>query len=205
MTTLVRQTGAAIRILLLLTVLTGIIYPFAVYGIAHLPGLSGNAEGSILNAGGHPIGSALIGTDPIPADPAHDPYFHTRPSASATDPLGPGDPSTSGGSNLAGDSPKLQDQIAQRRAAIAAREGADPTAVPPDAVTASASGLDPDISTAYATLQAPRVARVTGLSPDTVRTLITASTHGRGLGVLGDPGVNVSDLNLAVNQAQQRH
>ncbi len=104
-----------------------------------------------------------------PADPAADPYFHTRPSASAEDVLGPGDPSTSGGSNQGGFSEKLLGQVEQRRAAIAAREGVAPEAVPADAVTASGSGVDPHISPAYADLQVARVARVTGLPEAQVR------------------------------------
>jgi K+-transporting ATPase ATPase C chain len=81
-----RQTAAGLRVLLLMTVLCGIVYPLAVYGVAHLPGLSGNAEGSVITgADGSPIGSSLIGIDPVAADPAADPYFHTRPAASSED------------------------------------------------------------------------------------------------------------------------
>ena len=123
----------------------------------------------------------------MPADPAADPFFHTRPSASAEDVLGPGDPSTSGGSNQGGFSEKLLGQVEQRRAAIAAREGVAPEAVPADAVTASASGVDPHISPAYAELQVARVARVTGLPAEQVRALVADATDGRALGFLGEP------------------
>jgi len=116
--------------------------------------------------------------------------------------LGPGDPSTSGASNLAGDSPNLLKAVNQRRALIAAREGVAPSAVPPDAVTASGSGVDPDISPAYAQLQLARVARVTGLPVPRVAQLVAACTDGRTLGIFGDPGVNVTQLNLAVASAR---
>jgi K+-transporting ATPase ATPase C chain len=168
-----------------------------------MPGLHSSAEGSIVTApDSTPAGSSLIGVDPVPADPAADPWFHTRPSASAKDVLGPGDPSTSGGSNQGGFSEKLLGQVEQRRAAIAAREGVAPETVPADAVTASGSGVDPQISPAYADLQAARVARVTGLSTDEVRRLVADNTDGRSLGFLGDPGVNVTRLNLAVAAAR---
>jgi K+-transporting ATPase ATPase C chain len=198
-TLLWRQTGAALRMLLVATVLLGLAYPLAVWGVSRLPGLNGPAEGSVLvGPDGTPAGSSLIGIDPVPADPAADPWFHTRPSASAEDVLGPGDPSTSGGSNQGGFSDKLLDQVQQRRAAIAAREGVAPDRVPPDAVTASASGVDPDISPAYATLQVARVARVTGLPEATVQQLVADATTPRPLGFLGAPTVNVPQLNLAL-------
>jgi potassium-transporting ATPase KdpC subunit len=198
-TLLLRQTGAALRMLLVGTVVLGLAYPLAVWGVARLPGLNAPAEGSVLTApDGTPAGSSLIGIDPVPADPAADPWFHTRPSASAADVLGPGDPSTSGGSNQGGFSEKLLDQVQQRRALIAAREGMAPDQVPPDAVTASGSGVDPQISVAYAQLQIPRVARVTGLPETAVEQLVADATQVRALGFLGDPGVNVPRLNLAI-------
>jgi K+-transporting ATPase ATPase C chain len=213
MTSLTRQTAAGLRVLVVLTVLLGVIYPLAVWGVAHLPGLSGKAEGSVITAHGTPAGSALIGVDPVAANPASegslagpsmstDPYFHARPSATAKDVLGPGDPSTSGASNKAGDSPDLLKAVNERRAQIAAREGVAPSAVPADAVTASGSGVDPDISPAYAQLQLARVARVTGLPVPRVAQLVAACTDGRTLGIFGDPGVNVTELNLAVASAR---
>jgi len=196
---LLRQGGAALRMLLAATVVLGLVYPLAVWGVSRLPGLHEPAEGSVL-AGD--TGSSLIGIDPVPTDPAADPYFHTRPSASAEDVLGPGDPSTSGGSNQGGFSEKLLGQVEQRRAAIAAREGVAPEAVPADAVTASASGVDPHISPAYAELQVARVAGVTGLPAEQVRALVADATEGRALGFLGEPAVNVTRLNLAVAAAR---
>jgi len=199
LTQLLRQAGAALRLLVVATVVLGLAYPLAVWGVSRLPGLSERAEGSVLTtAGGRPTGSSLIGVDPVPADPAADPWFHTRPSASSSDVLGPGDPSTSGGSNQGGFSPKLLAIVEQRRALIAGREGVPPALVPADAVTASGSGVDPDISPAYADLQVSRVARVTGLPQAQVRQLVAKATDGRALGFLGEPGVNVPRLNAAV-------
>ncbi|HZZ49584.1 MAG TPA: K(+)-transporting ATPase subunit C [Pseudonocardia sp.] len=202
MTSLTRQTWAGLRLVLVMTVLLGIVYPLAVWAISRLPGLENKAEGSMVTANGHVVGSSLIGVDPVAANPAADPYFHARPSASAKGVLGPGDPSTSGPSNKAGDSPDLLTAVQQRRALIAAREGVAPSVVPTDAVTASGSGLDPDISPAYAQLQLARVARVTGLPVEKVRQLVAGSTDGRSLGVLGDPGVNITRLNLAIANAR---
>ncbi|GAA1318038.1 potassium-transporting ATPase subunit C [Pseudonocardia xinjiangensis] len=203
LTMLWRQTATGLRVLVALTVLCGIVYPLVVFGVAQLPGLSGPAGGSIIHAAnGTAVGSSLIGVDPVPADPAADPYFHTRPSASSSGPLGPTDTTTSGGSNKSGFNQDLLDTVNQRRELIAKREGVNPALVPPDAVTASASGLDPDISPAYAALQVARVARVTGLSEDTVRGLVAQSSSGRVLGFLGEPTVNVTTLNLAVQEAR---
>ncbi|GAA4905192.1 K+-transporting ATPase ATPase C chain [Actinomycetospora succinea] len=176
-----RQLAAAVRVLLALTLLLGVVYPAAIWGVSRLPGLHANAEGS----------PALIGVDPVPADPAADPWFHTRPSAAAG-------PAVSGGSNLGPSSADLAAAVEERRAAIAARDGVDPATVPPDALTASASGLDPDISPAYAAQQVPRVARFTGLPEDRVRALVADATHGRTLGVLGEPRVNVPELNASL-------
>lgn len=197
----VKQSLAGLRVMLLLTVITGILYPFAVWGVSRLPGLQANAEGSVITQNGQAAGSSLIGVDPVPADPAHDPWFHNRPSASAKGPLGPGDPSTSGGTNKALDNADYLAVVQQRKDAIAKREGVTASAVPADAVTASGSGIDPQISPAYAELQVPRVARETGVPEAKVRELVTANTTGRGLDVLGAPGVNVLPLNLAVQKA----
>lgn len=202
LTLLLRQSGAALRLLLVATVALGLAYPFAVWGVSRLPGLHDRAEGSLVTgAVGTPVGSSLVGIDPVPADPAADPFFHTRPSASAEDVLGPGDPSVSGGSNKGGFDEDLVAAVEQRRSLVAAREGVDPAAVPADAVTASGSGVDPHISPAYAALQVSRVARVTGLAEDEVRGLVVQATGRRTLGILGDPGVNVTVLNLLVARA----
>jgi K+-transporting ATPase ATPase C chain len=199
LTMFIRQTGAALRMLVVATVALGLAYPLAVWAVAQVPGLASHAGGSIVySADGTPVGSSLIGVDPVPADPANDPYFHTRPSASAEDVLGPGDPSTSGGSNKGGFDEDLLAAVEQRRATIAQREGVTPDQVPADAVTASASGVDPHISPEYAELQVPRVARVTGLGEQRVRDLVAASTQHAVLGIFGADGVNVTELNLAI-------
>ncbi len=198
-----RQVGAGLRLLLVLTVLFGIVYPLGMWAVSRIPGLESHAEGSLIQGSAGPAGSSLIGIDPVPANPAADPWFHTRPSNSAPSSapagLGPADAATSGGSNLSADSVKLADAVNQRRTVIAAREGISPAAVPSDAVTESFSGLDPQISPAYAALQAPRVARVIGLSLTQVQALIAANTHGRGLGFAGEPGVNVPTLDAALH------
>lgn len=198
--TLRRQTVAGLRLLVVLTVLLGVLYPLGIWVISRAPGLHDHAEGSLTATG-----STLIGIDPVPANPAADPWFHTRPSASAPSDapagLGPADPSTSGGSNLAADSDKLRQAVDQRRAVIATREGVAPAAVPPDAVTASGSGLDPGISPSYAALQVPRVARVTGLSEDHVRAIVAQATHSRALGFLGEPTVEVPELDALIQAA----
>ena len=196
-TTLWRQAATGLRVLVVFTVLAGIAYPLLTWSVTRVPGLSGPAEGSVVYAkDGTPAGSSLIGIDPVATGP--DPFFHTRPAASAKDVLGPADTSTSGGSNKGTFDQKLLDTINQRRQQIAAREGVPESAVPPDAVTASGSGLDPDISPAYAALQVSRVARVTGLPVDQVQELVAQATDGRILGFLGEPTVNVTELNLAV-------
>jgi K+-transporting ATPase ATPase C chain len=189
--TLVKQTWAGLRVLVVMTVLLGVLYPLAVWAIARVPGLEGNAEGSVVTRNGQAVGSSLIGVDPVAADPAHDPWFHTRPSA-----ITPEMPS--GASNKGPYNEDLVKTIEQRKALIAGREGVSPGQVPPDAVTASGSGLDPAISVDYADLQAPRVARNTGLSLDRVKQLIEVNTSGAGIGV---PGVNVLQLDLAVRGA----
>ncbi|HVV13787.1 potassium-transporting ATPase subunit C [Amycolatopsis sp.] len=188
--TLLKQTSAGLRVLLVFTVLLGVIYPLGVWAVSRIPGLQSNAEGSVVTVDGQAVGSSLIGIDPVAADPAHDPYFHTRPSAASLP--------ASGGSNKSGFNPDLVATIQERKAAIAQREGVAPDAVPADAVTASASGLDPTISVAYADLQAARVARNSGVAESVVRQLIEQHTTGYGIGI---PGVNVLELNLAVAAA----
>ncbi|MGW4523172.1 potassium-transporting ATPase subunit C [Amycolatopsis sp. NPDC004378] len=191
MNTLVKQTWAGLRVLVVLTVLLGVLYPLAVWAVARIPGLEGNAEGSVVTQNGQAVGSSLIGVDPVPANPAKDPWFHSRPSAVTPE-------MPSGASNKGPYDEGLVKTIQERRTAIAQREGVSPDQVPPDAVTASGSGLDPAVSVAYADLQIARVARVTGLPADRVRQLVEQNTSGAGIGV---PGVNVLQLNLAVQAA----
>jgi len=211
---LLRQTWAGVKILLVLTVVTGILYPLSVWAVSRVPGLESRAEGSVVTYNGQPVGSSLIGTNPVDPnaknDPTNDRYFHTRPSEQASDfsasdkaklGLGDIDPSSSGASNKGQDDDTLYAQIAARKALIAKREGVSPDQVPPDAVTASASGLDPAISVAYANLQVARVARVNHLSDAQVRQIVNDNTKQPPLGVLGDTTVNVMALNLAVAKA----
>ncbi|WP_407691198.1 potassium-transporting ATPase subunit C [Saccharopolyspora mangrovi] len=198
---MVRQALAGLRLLLVATVLLGIGYPMAVWGISRVPGLAAHAEGSQVVVDGRVVGSSLIGIDPVAADAARDPFFHTRPSASAEGSLGPGDPATSGGSNRGGFNDDLLAAVQERRTAIAAREGVAPDAVPADAVTASASGVDPHISPDYARLQAPRVAKVTGLPLAEVHRLVADCERG---GLLAPRTVNVTTLNVAVHDARFR-
>src|SRR2546430_9662329 len=207
MNSLVKQGLAGLRVLLVLTVLTGILYPLGIWVISRIPGLHDNAEGSIVLVNGHAVGSDLIGIDPVARDPNHDPWFHNRPSGVAQDldgdgsgdVLGPADATNSGGTNQGAANEDLVKAIQQRKDTIAKREGVDPSRIPADAVTASGSGLDPAISPAYAELQIPRVARETGVSPGQLPALIEDNTTGRGLGFLGAPGVNVLTLNLPVH------
>ncbi len=209
MKTLAKQTAAGLRVLVVLTILLGVLYPLSVWAVSRIPGLRANAEGSVVQVDGRDVGSDLVGIDPVAKDPDHDPWFHNRPSAVAQDLdgdgspdiLGPADPSISAGSNKGAFDEDLVATIEERKNLIAEREGVDPSRVPADAVTASASGLDPDISPAYAALQVSRVVRVTGLSEQQVRALVEDNTDGRGLGVLGDPGVDVLTLNVAVQAA----
>jgi len=279
------QHLAALRALLVFTVLTGLAYPLAMVAVAQLPGLRDNANGSLVaNAAGANVGSTLIGQAFVDADGNPIPtYFQSRPSAA-----GAGyDPTATSASNLGpesvvdtlSDNPdqasqSLLTQVCARSRAVGAREGVDGgrpyctddgvgavlavfhrdgltgpvirvvsvnqtgtpflasyqgvavdsarpgvdyvaagavitpvrgeapgrPAVPPDAVTASGSGLDPHISVAYAALQAPRVARERGTDPATIQRLIGENTDGRALGFMGEPGVNVLRLNLALDR-----
>jgi K+-transporting ATPase ATPase C chain len=208
---LLRQTWAGLRIMIVLTILLGIVYPLAVWGVSRIPGLHNQAEGSIVTQNGKPVGSSLIGLNPVDPnaknDPTDDRYFHTRASALASDyssgdslGLGASDDSSSLASNLGASNPTLVKQIAARKAFIAKREGVSQSQVPADAVTASGSGVDPDISPDYADLQIARVARVNGLSVAQVQQLVNENTQGRAAGFLGEPGVDVLDLNLAVQR-----
>ena len=186
-----RQALVALRFLLAMIVVLGIAYPLLVFGIGQLVA-NNSANGSLVtDDNGSVVGSELIGQQ------FEGPrWFAGRPSAA-----GDGyDAMSSGGSNLAADSPDLLALVQERRAQIAADNGVDPAAVPPDALTASASGLDPNISPAYAQLQVNRVADARGLPVEQVRDLVTAHTEGRALGFIGEERVNVLELNLALEQ-----
>lgn len=197
----VRNHLAAFRMLLVLTVITGIVYPLTVTGVAQAA-FGHQANGSLVHQNGKVVGSSLLGQNfdlpkKNPDDeneaPRPDPkWFQPRPSAGSYDPL------ASGASNLGPNNPDLIKAIEQRRKDIAAFDGVDPKDVPADALTASGSGLDPDISKAYAYEQVNRVAEARGLDPATVRKLVADNTHGRPLGFLGEAYVNVVQLNRAL-------
>jgi potassium-transporting ATPase KdpC subunit len=166
------------------------VYPFAVTGIAQLV-FPDQAAGSLVTAGGHPVGSRIIGQSF--SDPK---YFWSRPSATAPQPY---NAIASSGSNLGPLNPALTDAISTRVAALKAADPTNSLPVPVDLVTASASGLDPDISIAAARYQAARIARVRGLDPAPVQSLIDAHARGKLLGLVGEPRVNVLELNLALD------
>ena len=180
--------------LIVFTILTGIIYPLAVTGIAQLF-FPAQANGSIILKDGKPVGSALIGQ---PFD--HPKYFWGRPSATAAFPY---NAAASSGSNLAQSNPALLEQAKGRIAALRDADPEAPESVPVDLVTASGSGLDPQISPAAAAYQINRVARARGLDVAKVRTLVAHYTEGRQFGILGEPRVNVLKLNLALDEFQK--
>jgi K+-transporting ATPase ATPase C chain len=184
----------AIVMLVLMTVLTGIAYPLAVTGLGRVL-FPSQAHGSLVARDGRVVGSSLIAQRFTEAR-----YFWPRPSAAGTDGY---DAAASGGSNLGPTSKKLLDTVQARVSAQQAANGAGP--VPVELVTASASGLDPDLSPAAADYQAARVAKARGLSEDAVRVLIAQHTRGRTFGVLGEPRVRVLELNLALDAASATH
>jgi potassium-transporting ATPase KdpC subunit len=188
--TLRASLRGAVVLLLLLTLITGFIYPLIVTGIAQLL-FPARAAGSILTRNGHAVGSSLIGQSF--SDPGH---FWGRPSATTPQPY---NGSGSSGSNLGPLNPALVDAVKARVAALRAADPDNHARIPVDLVTASGSGLDPELSVAAADYQAARVARVRGLPEARVRALIAAHTEGRLLGVLGEPRVNVLELNLALD------
>ncbi len=189
LTLLGRQSVAGLRLLLVATLVLGLAYPLAVYGVGRL--VPDRADGSFVELDGRVVGSALIGQS---FD--SDGYFASRPSAA-----GDGyDPLASGASNLGPENAELLAVVEQRRAEVSEREGVAPQDVPADAVTASGSGLDPHISPAYADLQVQRVASQRGLDETVVRRLVDQSTAGRDLGFLGEPRVDVLRLNLSLDE-----
>lgn len=190
-----RELRTALLMLVALTGLTGVAYPLVVTGIAQLV-FPGAANGSLVMDGDTVRGSALIG------QPFDDPrYFWSRPSA--TGPF-PDNAAASSGSNLGPTNEKLTEAVKGRIDALRAADPESDAKVPVDLVTASASGLDPDISPAAAYYQAGRVARERGLEPAAVESLIRNHTEGRWLGVLGEQRVNVLLLNLALDRMAKR-
>jgi len=186
-----KQIKPAILSFVVLSVITGILYPLLVTGIARLF-FRNKADGSIIYRNGRPVGSSLIGQT------FNDPgYFWGRPSA--TSPV-PYNSASSSGSNLGPLNPALTDAVKTR---VRAYKTADPDntyPVPVDLVTSSASGLDPHISLAGAYYQIPRVARLRGLTQDAVRAIVRKHASGRLLGLMGEPVVNVLELNLSLDE-----
>jgi K+-transporting ATPase ATPase C chain len=187
---MVKELRPALIVFLLLTVLTGVIYP----GVVTLIGrvfFAQQASGSLIDRDGHAVGSSLLG------QPFSSPrYFWGRPSATSPQPY---NGSLSSGSNQGPTNPALESAVKDRIAALRAADPGNPMPVPVDLVTASGSGLDPHISPAAAEYQVARVARARNLSDAQVRQAVQAATSGRTLGVLGEPRVNVLGLNLALD------
>jgi len=198
---LLRQIRPAIMMIVVMTIITGLIYPLGMTGIAQLV-FPHQANGSLIEKDSKVIGSELIGQNF-----AGDKYFHARPSATTdTDPNDPTktvpapyNAANSGGSNLGPTSQVLVDRIKDDTKKLQAENPSTP--IPIDLVTTSASGLDPDITPAAAEFQVPRVAKARNLSPDKVRTLVAEMTQDRFLGILGEKRVNVLRLNLALDQS----
>jgi K+-transporting ATPase ATPase C chain len=184
---MLKELKPAILITIVLTILTGILYPLAVTGIAQTI-FKRQANGSLIEQNGKVIGSEIIGQNFTRPE-----YFHPRPSQNTYD------AANSGGSNLGPTNPALADRL-KKDAAQFRKDNPDYTGpIPADAITASGSGLDPDITPANAGAQAARVAKARGASADAIQNLVAANTQGRDLGFLGEPRVNVLKLNMALD------
>lgn len=201
--TAVRNHLTGLRLLLLFTVLCGLLYPLAITGISQVA-FSSQANGSLVkNAQGQVVGSSLIGQNftttsadgkTVSPDPK---LFQSRPSAAGANGY---DPTASAGTNKGTNDADLATTYTQLKAAIATFNGVSQSQVPADAVTKSGSGLDPDISPAYAAIQVNRVAQARGLTHAQVQALVTKYTQDRTLGFLGEPRVDVLDLNIALTK-----
>ena len=201
---IVRQHIAGFRILLVFTVLCGFIYPLVMTGVSQLA-FHNQANGSMVSYNGHVVGSSLLCQEftdakgnPLPQ------YFQPRPSYAIPSPAPKGDygcdPTYSSASNLGPTNPTLIQAIAARQKAIAAFDHVSVSQIPADAVTGSGSGLDPDISPQDAAIQVNRVAAARHLPVSVVKALVATYTSGRVLGFLGEPVVNVLELNIALDQ-----
>jgi K+-transporting ATPase ATPase C chain len=192
---MLKDLRAALAGFVLLSIITGLVYPLAITGIARVT-MPGKANGSLIVKDGSAVGSVLIG------QPFSDPkYFWGRPSATGPQ---PNNGLASSGSNQGPTNPALLDAVKERVAALRAADPDNKAAVPIDLVTASGSGLDPHVSPAAAEYQVARVARVRGLDAAKLRALVASHTEGRDLGVLGEPRVNVLTLNLALDAAASK-
>jgi K+-transporting ATPase ATPase C chain len=197
------QHLAAVRAIIVLTIITGFVYPLVVLGIGQAA-FHNQANGSLVSVNGKVVGSSLLCQEfvdskgnPLPQ------YFQPRPStASAPDSKTDFgcDPNYSGASNLGTNNPTLLQNVNQRKAAYAKLNGVSPSRIPPDAVTTSGSGLDPYISPQNADLQVNRVAAARNLPVSQVKALVDSHIQGRTLGFLGEPRVNVLALNMALDQ-----
>ncbi|MDQ1583078.1 MAG: potassium-transporting ATPase KdpC subunit [Microbacteriaceae bacterium] len=189
-----RQYWVAIRAMIVLTVVVGVIYPLVITGVGQLA-FNANANGSMVKVNGTTVGSSLIGqsfTDKKGNALAE--WFQSRPSAAGTG----YDAGASSGSNYGPNNPTLTKAIDERKTAIESLDGVTANQIPADALTASASGLDPQISPAYALLQVNAVATARGLDASKVKALVESKIQGRELGYLGEPTVNVLQLNIAL-------
>ncbi len=199
---IVRQHLAALRMLLAFTVICGIIYPVVMWGVAQAA-FKNQADGSLVTVKGQVVGSSLLCQEFVDSKGSPLPrYFQPRPSnatSGATSDYGC-DPGYSAASNLGPNSAALVTTVKARQTAIAAFDHVSVAAIPPDAVTASGSGLDPDISPQNAAIQVARVAAARHLPVATVRSLVARYTQGRTLGFLGEPRVDVLTLNIALDE-----
>jgi potassium-transporting ATPase KdpC subunit len=201
---IVRQHIAALRLLLVFTVLTGILYPLFMWGVAEAA-FNKQANGSMVTYHGRVVGSSLLcqefvypNGNPMPQ------YFQPRPSDAIPSPAPKDDygcdPTYSSASNLGPDNPALVQQIKQRQEQIAKFDHVSISQIPADAVTTSGSGLDPDISPQNADIQVDRVAAARHVSPAQIMALVRQYTQGRTLGFLGEPRVDVLNLNIALDE-----
>jgi potassium-transporting ATPase KdpC subunit len=197
---LVRQHIAAFRMLLAFTVLCGIVYPVVMWGVAQVA-FKGQADGSLVTVNGKVVGSSLLCQEFVDAKGNPLPqYFQPRPSnatSGAKNDYGC-DPGYSGAANLGPNNSTLLTSVKQLQEQISKFDNVPVSKIPPDAVTSSASGLDPDISPANAAIQVDRVAATRHLPVSVVQALVKKYTQGRDLGILGEPAVNVLDLNIAL-------
>jgi potassium-transporting ATPase KdpC subunit len=188
---MLQQLAPAFRMTVLLTVLTGLIYPGIITGLCQIL-FNSQANGSLISQNGQIIGSSLLGQNFTRPE-----YFHPRPSAAGTDGY---DPTSSSGSNLGPTSQKLYDRVKASAEQFRKENPSYSGPIPADALTASGSGLDPHISVANAMAQAARVAKARGASTSTIESLIGSTTEGRDLGFLGESRVNVLKLNLQLDR-----